>query len=102
MRFVRSLLVLGVISATVACGEWAPPLPTAPTDPSRGATISGTARSGSVASIQAPSSGLFAPLLAAVDLLTFAQPVAADNKITVTVAGTDVTATLTGSGNFVL
>jgi hypothetical protein len=55
-----------------------------------------------VAALQGPSSRLVAPLLAAIDLLTFAQPVAADNKITVTVAGTDITATLSGSGNFVL
>jgi hypothetical protein len=103
MRVTKALAFIVALSAVnVACGEWSAPLPTAPSDPSKGATISGTARpAADLASAVSPSR-LFAPVLAALDAVTFTKPVGASSGLTVTVVGTSITATLSGSGNFVL
>lgn len=106
MRALKGLgFVVAVSLLTVACGEWTAPLPTAPSDTSKGATISGTVKGmESSAASTTPSSRAFATLLAALDTITFARPVEAStaNTITVTVVGTSITATLNGSGKFVL
>lgn len=100
-RFAVIVAALAVL--TTACGEWTPPLPTAPSDPAAGATISGTVRNVSgVASSISPAPRLFARLLAALDAVTFAKPLAANSNVTVTVVGTSISATLNGSGQFVL
>lgn len=101
MRVVSAVVVVVTVSLSIiACGNWSPPLPTAPSDSSQGATISGTVRNSTQAS--ATPSRLLAPLLAAVDALMFTQPVAASNNVTVSVVGTSIMAPLSGSGTFVL
>jgi hypothetical protein len=87
---------------TIACGQWSAPLPTAPSDPARGTTISGTARDAAGVALSSPPSRIFAPLLAALDAVTFAKPLVAASNVTVTVVGTSITATLSGTGSFVL
>lgn len=98
-------VLLAVLSLlTAGCGEWTPPLPTAPSASSAGtATISGTV-SGlpQSARLTSPAFPLLASALAALDAVTFAVPLRADSGVTVTVVGTDISVTLSGSGKFVL
>jgi len=83
MRVAKALAVLTTALLVSACGQWSPPLPTAPSNASDGATITGT-----VAGI--PSS---------MALETAASTGAGG---TVTVVGTNITAAISGSGKFVL
>jgi hypothetical protein len=73
---------------TVACGQWTPPLPTAPSDPAKGATISGTV------------SGLNGSASATAWSTT--SSTTESRGLTVTVVGTDITVAVSGSGKFVL
>ena len=104
MRVAKGLAFFVTVSLlSGACGQWSAPLPTAPSDPASGSRISGTVRSpAGIASSIAPASRMFAPVLAALDAVMFAKPVAAASNVTVTVVGTSITATLSGSGTFVL
>jgi hypothetical protein len=104
MRKVNKLVVLLVVAAfSVGCGQWTAPLPTAPSDASRGAIISGTVNGlGRSASAIAPSNKAAAALLAVIDTATFATPLKAATGFTVTVVGTEVKAEINDSGKFVL
>lgn len=103
MRKSNRLALLAVALVSAACGQWTPPLPTAPSDVSKGAIISGTVN-GFKRSAQSttPPTRAVAAVLAVLDTVTFATPVQATTGFTVTVAGTNITTTLNDSGKFVL
>lgn len=84
MRVTKALALLVTALFVSGCGQWAPPLPTAPSSTSAGATITGT-----VAGV--PSSAA---------LLDTAASTGGGG--TVTVVGTNITASINGSGKFVL
>lgn len=83
MRVSKALAVLTTALLVTACGQWSPPLPTAPSNVSDGATITGTV----------------AGLATSAALDTAAST---GGGGTVTVVGTDITAAISGSGKFVL
>ena len=87
MRAPKGLALLAALSLlTAACGEWTPPMPTAPSNSADGATIVGTV--------------LGTANNAALQPLTTAASTGAGT--TVTIVGTDIKATISGSGKFVL
>lgn len=100
MRKSNRWVLLAVALVSAACGQWTPPLPTAPSDASKGAIISGTVN-GFKGSAQSTTRAVEA-VLAVLDTVTFATPVQASTGVTVTVAGTNITTTLNDSGKFVL
>jgi hypothetical protein len=103
MRKSNRLALLAVALVSAACGQWTPPLPTAPSDASKGAIISGTVNGlRRSAESTTPPTRAVAAVLAVLDTVTFATPVRASAGFTVTVVGTSITATFNDSGKFVL
>lgn len=83
MRVFKALAIFAMALVVSACGQWSPPLPTAPSDVSDGATITGTV----------------VGMTSSAALETSASTGAGG---TVTVVGTNITASISGSGKFVL
>jgi hypothetical protein len=87
MRALKwSALLMALALFTGGCGEWTPPMPTAPSNSADGATIVGTV-------VGTSNNAALLPL-------TTAASTGAGS--TVTIVGTDITATISGSGKFVL